>query len=51
MPADLRALNPLAVLIVLGAAGVSCSIQAKTVTCHNKSGHGFTIGTGKCTHV
>jgi hypothetical protein len=27
--------------------GVSCSVAAKTVTCKNKSKHGFTIGNGK----
>jgi hypothetical protein len=27
--------------------GVTCTIDAKTVTCTNKSKHGFTIGNGK----
>jgi hypothetical protein len=27
--------------------GVTCTLAAKTVTCKNKSDHGFTIGNGK----
>ncbi len=32
------------------ALGVTCTVKTKTVTCKNKSGHGFTIGNGKYTH-
>ena len=35
---------------VWGARGVTCTIARKTVTCKNRSKHGFTIGNGKYKH-
>ncbi|MGO9974868.1 MAG: hypothetical protein ACLP01_19110 [Solirubrobacteraceae bacterium] len=35
---------------VWSARGVTCTIAVKTVTCKNRSGHGFTIGNGKYKH-
>lgn len=31
---------------VWASLGVTCEIRSRTVSCHNRSGHGFTIGNG-----